>query len=62
LRLAIGCWALFGGLLLLGVPAAELDTNMMARWWGVLIGGAGLAITLREAAFMLAVFLRAKEE
>lgn len=60
-RLAMGCWGLFLGILLVGMPAAELPPGTMApRLWGVVCGGAGLAITLREFAALLALFQRAK--
>jgi hypothetical protein len=59
LRLAIGCWGLFLGIWMLGVPAVELPQDIVLRPWGIVVGGAGLAIALREFAAMLALFLRA---
>jgi hypothetical protein len=47
---------------LLGIPAnlAVSEQNwMLGRWLGVLFGGVGLAITLREVAYLHAAFTRA---
>ena len=63
LRLTGGCWALFAGVMLLGIPrgmVADEANWIWGRWLAVLVGGVGLAITLREVAYLYAVFMRAE--
>lgn len=57
--LASGCWALFAGIFFISVSPAELPPGTATpRWWGVFLGGAGLAIVVREFAYQLGTRFR----
>lgn len=61
MRLVIGCWVLLFGVMFLISGSGDLVSGYrFPRWWGVVIGGIGLAVTLRESITMLALSLKEK--